>query len=205
MLFSRIENKMLRVGLTCSVFVIILILSYLFIGRPILKYKERLKAEFSLNQNKLQESQALVRSFSNPQKALEDIGKKAQELKEMGVSSRQLPRIIQSLALPASKLNINLTSIRPREDIKPGNENLPAGVSKVYIELAMSCPYQLFAEYTRALSELPVTFILERLSIEKEEKGSASARTNKPLDKSAGSPEELSITLLLSTYMVWEI
>ena len=85
----------------------------------------------------------------------------------MGASTRQLPRIIQLLAVPANQLNINVISIRPREDINIETENLPPGVTKVHIELVMNCPYQLFAEYAKAVSSLPTSFIMERMSIEK--------------------------------------
>ncbi|OGX31973.1 MAG: hypothetical protein A3G37_00535 [Omnitrophica WOR_2 bacterium RIFCSPLOWO2_12_FULL_46_30] len=202
---DRLQNKLSRLGLIAFGLVSFLFLLYFIAGKTLFKYVERLKSEFASSQNTLQEAQDLVKAFSNPQKALEDMEKKARELKEMGVTSRQLPRLIQSLALAASKLNINIISIRPREDIRSGDENLPAGVSKVFIELTLSCPYKLFAEYSKAVSELPVTFIVEQMSMEKKDEAEASLAEKKPPEKSAQAPEELLVTLLLSTYMVWEL
>ena len=202
---DRLQNKLSRLGLIAFGLVSFLFLLYFIAGKTLFKYVERLKSEFASSQNTLQEAQDLVKAFSNPQKALEDMEKKARELKEMGVTSRQLPRLIQSLALAASKLNINIISIRPREDIRSGDENLPAGVSKVFTELTLSCPYKLFAEYSKAVSELPVTFIVEQMSMEKKDEAEASLAEKKPPEKSAQAPEELLVTLLLSTYMVWEL
>lgn len=182
-----------------------LFLLYFTADKTLFKYLERLKGEFASSQNTLQEAQALVKAFSNPQKALEDMEKKARELKEMGATSRQLPRLIQSLALAATKLNLNIISIRPRDDIRIGNESLPVGVSKVFIELTLGCPYKLFAEYTKAVSELPVTFIIEQMSIERKDGAEAPLNEKRRPEKSAQIPEELLVTLLLSTYMVWEL
>lgn len=206
-LFSQLkQNKMLQVALTAGGGLILLILSYFFIRGPILKYKQRLKEDFTLSQEKLKETEELVRRFPNPQKATEELEKKSQELKEMGVSSRQIPRLIQLLALPAGKLGINVSSIRPRDDLQPASENLPPGVNKVYLEITMISSYQLLADYAKALGELPTAFILERLSAEKKEEEEKQADTShRSAEKSADKQDELLVTLLVSTYTVLEI
>lgn len=200
------QNKMLQVALTSSTGFIILLLSYFFIRGPIVKYKQKLKADFALAQEKLKETEDLVRRFPNPQKATEELEKKSEELKEMGVTSRQIPRLIQLLALPATKLNINISAIRPRDDIKAGNENLPPGVDKVYLEMVINSSYQLLADYTKALAELPTTFIIERLTIEKKASEQNDTETpHKTTEKAQEKQDELLITLLVSTYSVLEI
>lgn len=201
---------MLRIGIAFGVCALTVIALYFFPGRYIFKYGGRLKAEFQASQERLEASHTLVRNFSNPQKAIEDIEAKAKELKEMGSASRQLPKIIQSLAHPASALNINVISIRPREDIKAGTENLPAGVSLAHIELVMACPYKTLGEYLKAVSQLPTACVIEQLSIEKlkEEKtkeAAAAYEGNKAPDKPKDAPSELLVTLMVSTYLVWEI
>src|SRR3989338_147589 len=202
---SRLQNRPFQLGLIAFGGLSFLFLLYFTANKTLFKYLERLKSEFKSSQDTLREAQVLVKSFSNPQKALEDMEKKVRELKEMGTTSRQLPRLIQSLALTAPKLNINIISIPPRDDIRPGDENMPAGVSKVFIELTLGCAYKLFAEYTKAVNELPVTFIVEQMSMEKKDEATASLSDKKSSEKYAQIPEELLITLLLSTYMVWEI
>ena len=183
-----------------------LVLLYAFPGRALLKQKSELRGEFLGHQEKLKESEGLIRAFPNPQKEIAEIENKAQELRDMGASTRQLPRIIQLLAVPANQLNINVISIRPREDINIETENLPPGVTKVHIELVMNCPYQLFAEYAKAVSSLPTSFIMERMSIEKG--GKKTPRRIKPRlrgEKTGDKSSELYITMLLSTYLILEI
>ena len=205
--FKIPENKLFRVSLTSSILLAALILLYALLGRPVFKYSDNLKAEFISTQEKLSESERLIRNFPNPQKEMGELEKKAQELRNMGASTKQLPRLIQSLALPANNLNINVSSIRPRDDLKAENENLPAGVTKIYVEVVMSCSYQTLAEYIKAVNELPTNFIIERLAIEKKEEdaGELDAETKKTPEKNQEKPIELSANLLLSTYMIWEI
>jgi len=201
------ENKLFRVSITSSILLTALILLYALLGRPVFKYSDNLKAEFISAQEKLSESERLIRTFPNPQKEMGELEKKAQELRNMGASTKQLPRLIQSLAMPANNLNINVSSIRPRDDLKAENENLPAGVTKIYVEVVMSCSYQTLAEYIKAVNELPTNFIIERLAIEKKEEdaGELDAETKKTPEKNQEKPIELSANLLLSTYMIWEI
>lgn len=201
------QNKLFRVSITSSILLTALILLYMLLGRPVFKYSDSLKAEFISAQEKLSESERLIRNFPNPQKEMGELEKKAQELRNMGASTKQLPRLIQSLAMPANNLNINVNSIRPRDDLKAEDENLPAGVTKIYVEVVMSCSYQTLAEYIKAVNELPTNFIIERLTMEKKEEGEGEldAETKKTPEKNQEKQIELSANLLLSTYMIWEI
>ncbi len=201
-MFLNTENKLLRIGIAYGISALILIGLYFFPGRFIFGYKDKLKAQFQAGQGRLEETRNLVRNFTNPQKALEDMEKKAKELKEMGTTARQLPKIIQSLALPAGQLGANIISIRPREDAKTGEENLPSGISKSHIEIVLKCHYRVLADYLKALRQLPTVFTVERLWLEKRQESASEAE--KPIDKTKDSPE-LFVTLLVSTYLVWEI
>lgn len=198
-------NKMIQVVITAVICVIVLVLAYFFIRAPIIKYQKRLKADFALSQEKLKEAQELIRRFPNPQKASEEIEKKAEELKEIGATSRQIPRLIQLLALPANKLKVTVISIKPRQDIPLSAESLPPGVNKVYIELILSGSYQTIADYAKALSELSNTVIIERLTMEKNDTAQEPAVADKPLNKTAEQEDTLVATLLISTFTVVEI
>lgn len=206
MQIPKLDRKIETIAIG-SAFLLVLILLYAFPGRALFKQKSRLKSEFLDHQEKLKESESMIRAFPNPQKEIADIENKAQELRDMGASTRQLPRIIQLLAMPANQLNINVISIRPREDINIEPENLPPGVTKVHIELIMNCSYQLYAEYAQAISKLPTSFVIERMSLEKkeaeEDPRSEPARTSP--DKTTDKSSELHITMLLSTYLILEI
>ncbi len=189
-----------------SAFLLALVLLYAFPGRALFKQKSGLKSEFLDHQEKLKESEGLIRAFPNPQKEIAEIENKAQELRDMGASTRQLPRIIQLLAMPANQLNINVISIRPREDINIEPENLPPGVTKVHIELIMNCSYQLYAEYAQAISKLPTSFVIERMSIEKKgEEDTPAYQAKASGEKTGDKSSELYITMLLSTYLILEI
>jgi Tfp pilus assembly protein PilO len=183
---------------------VILVLLYLVLGRLVLNYEKQTKAEFKTVQNKLKQSQELVNSLPDPAKAIEEIEKKAQDFKEMGLGRKQLPRITQLLGQAAGERNIDIISIRPRDDIKSGSENLPSGVSKVYMEITLNCNYQELADYVKSLDGLAVSFILESLSVEKKQGGASFTQTRSP-GKAEAEPKELQATLLLSTYMVLEL
>lgn len=199
------KDKKIETALISGISLAILILVYFFIGVPVFNQSSKLKVEFKNRQDTLKESENLIRAFPNPQKEMAEIEQKAQELRNMGASTRQTPRIIQLLALPANKLNINVTSIRPREDIQAPEESLPPGVTKLYIDLSMSCSYQLFAEYCGEISRMPTSFIMERLSLEKKSDLLQPEEVKSAKDKPAIKPEELSITMLLSTYLILEL
>ena len=203
-MFKSDINKISYLFGFSSVSIIILILLYLSLGRATFKYADKVKAEFRAKQAKLQESQELIRGLPNPQKAIEEIGKKVQEFEDMGLSKKQLPRLIQLLGQSANERNINVISIRPREDIKSGTENLPAGVTKFYIEIVLSCTYQVLGDYVKSLTELPVSFTVESISVIKSG-GPLSSADSKHSLKNPGQQSELQATLILSTYMVWEL
>lgn len=203
-MFKRDTNKISYLFTFSSISIIVLILLYLTLGGATFKYADKVKAAFKARQAKLQESQELISSLPNPQKAIEEIEKKVQEFEDMGLSKKQLPRLIQLLGQSANERNINVISIRPREDIKSGTENLPAGVTKFYIEIVLSCTYQVLGDYIHSLTELPVSFTVESISVIKSEATSSSVDSKHPV-KNPDQQSELQAMLILSTYMVWEL
>lgn len=160
---------------------------YFFWGIPAFREEARVRSSFALAQQRLDQTTGLIRSLPNPAKARADIEKSIAEFKKAGSSGRQLPRLIQSLGTAAQQHKVKVLSIRPREDIKSSVE-LPAGVNKLYVEMTLECPYQTLAEFSRALQELPARFTIEQVD----------ARRNK--DRA-----ELSVSMLVSAFMVWEL
>ncbi|MFH1338952.1 MAG: type 4a pilus biogenesis protein PilO [Candidatus Omnitrophota bacterium] len=186
-----------QVIITYSICGLALILLYIFAARPVSGYSDRLKTGLFSQTQKIDEYESLIRSYPNPEKEIETIEKKIQELKGRAASREQIPRIIQQLAGKTNEFNINTISIRPREDIKYSEEKLIKGVSKVYIEIVMLTPYKVIGDYLKALTELPIILTVEDLSIEKQ-KGA-------PAGPGPSKDNELIVTLLLSAYMVLEI
>lgn len=185
-----------------SVF-LVLILVYAGLGLPAARYVNREKRELKEKQEKLLESQELIRGLPDPRKAMLDMEAKVREFKDTGLSKKQLPRLIQLLGKSAVDLNINVVSIRQRDDVKHAENNLPEGVSKIYMEVILNCGYQPLAEYIKSVGESAVSFSLEALSVEKKEENSPDDR--RAAAKSAALESGLQATLLLSTYMVWEL
>lgn len=206
-MLKKPSQKMMDVIIYCSASVLILILLHVFLGRTVVEYSKRLKEEFKQKEVKLRESEALIKSLPDPQKAIDEIEKKAEEFKDMGVTRKQLPRLVQLLGRSTSEQNINVITIKPREDIRSVEENLPAGVFKVYIEMAIGGSFQSLGDYIKVLSALPVTFSIESMTVEKREIFTESRQGKRAGEKTGGSPESegLFCTLLLSTYTIWEL
>jgi Tfp pilus assembly protein PilO len=196
---SKKGNKVSYVVIFTSVFIGVWLLVYFFVGRPILKYSDGLKAEFGSKQTKLQESQELVRSLPDPQKAIADIKEKFQEFQELGVSKKQIPRLMQLLGQTASDHQITVLSLRPREDIKNDESDMPQGINKIYLEITLICSYQVLADFIKAVGELPTAFKVESFTVEK------NSETLAPADVKSGSKKPdtasglLKVVLLLST------
>jgi len=198
-MFKIVKNKTTQTAISCLIFGLILVLLYIFIGRPISRYSENLKTKLISQSQKIKEFEDLIRAYPNPEKEIENIEKKIQELKDKAASREQIPRIIQQLAKKTSELNINVISIKPVEEIKNSSEKLIQGVSKVYIEVVMLVPYQVVGDYLKALTELPIILTVEGISIEKKSEASTTGST------APSKTNELLVTLLLSAYMVFEI
>ena len=182
-----------KLVVTCLVYGLILILLYIFVARSISGYSARLKTKIAAQSQKIKEYERLIRAFPNPEKEIEDIEKRIQELKAKEANRKQLPQVIQQLARKTNELNINTISIKPREDIRPTEEKLIQGVSKVYIEIVMLSPYHVVGEYLKALTELPTILTVESLSIERKQESTTRSGIS--------GTNELLVTLLLSTYM----
>ncbi|MBU1998640.1 MAG: type 4a pilus biogenesis protein PilO [Candidatus Omnitrophota bacterium] len=208
------ENKrrIIKIAINCIIIILVLILLYLFLGLPAINYSKRLRRELDAKEKKMAEYDGLVRILPNPQAAITEMDKKVQEFKDMGVSRRQLPRLIQLLGALSSDNNINVISLKPRDDVRLLNEVLPPGITKVYIEMVLNCTYRTYGDFLKSLNELPTFFSIESVNMERQQneeievaitdsKKGSSRRPTQPADK----PIYLTITMLLSTYMVLEL
>jgi Tfp pilus assembly protein PilO len=169
---------------------------YLFAGRPSLRYAADMRARFLSYQERLQQAEELVRSLPNPQKSLEDIERKHAQFKEVSGSGKQLPKIIQALGQSVVGRQINVISIRPKEDMQAGVESMPAGVKKIFFEMIFRASYQDIGEYAKVLSSLPGVFIIENMSIDRQERDASSPANRSGL---------LTANFIISTYMVGDL
>ena len=194
-------NKVSYIIIFTSIFLGIFLLIYLLVGRPILKYSDEMKSEFSRKQAKLQESQELVRTLPNPQKAIGEIKaelQELQELQEMGGSKKQVPRMMQLLGATAADKNITMISLRPREDIKSESSEIAGGINRIYLEIVLLCNYQMLADYIKTVNALPPAFKVESLTVEKQSDTLAPMEMkNAPKAQPAGL---LKAVIVLSTF-----
>jgi hypothetical protein len=191
-MFKKNGNKLTDVAVLCGIFAGVLIVVHLVLGLPLIQSSKKLKKKFDQMQSRLRESETLIRTVPNPAKEIEIIEKKAEEFKDMEMNKNS-----------ASEHSITLLSLKPRDDLKIANENLPAGVSKVYIEMVLNASYQKLAEYISDLLKLPITFIVENISIQKSSSKPAQ-QPEKPDEKGKEKASDLVANVILSTYMVWE-
>lgn len=199
---ERSRNITTTLALYAGISAGVLFLTYLFLGRAAFRYEERLKKEFRSAQAQLQEAEDLIRSLPNPQKAIEELNRKVQEFRDAGISGKQLPRIIKLLVQAAQEdPDIEMSSIRPREDIQGANENLPAGISKVYIEMVFTCSYKSLGDHLKRIVDLPGGFTVESVSLQRREDSVPASRDA----KSAERKNALHVELLVSTFTVWEL
>jgi len=188
------ENRILQIATYLGVYTFILASLFIagnhFIILPLKKVEEKLKnAQFELAK-----MEKMIREVPNPEKNIEEIQKKIEKLKEKAASRRELPRIIQQLTKKSSELGIEIISIRPLEETTMEGKNLPAGVSKAYVEVILKASYKKIGEYLKAIRELPIILTLESLSI------------TKPAEEEIGKGENTLIaTLVISSYTVWKI
>ncbi len=190
----RKENRILQIAIYLSIYTSILVGLFIggnhFVVLPLKRIEEELKDA----QSELAKMEKMIREVPNPKKNMEEIQKKMEELKKKAASRRELPRIIQQLTKKSSELGIEIISIRPLEETVR-EKNLPAGVSKAYVEVTLKASYKKIGEYLKAIKELPIILTLESLFV------------TKPAEEEIEKGEEntLIATLVISSYTVWKI
>ncbi len=194
----KISNKVPRIIVFILVILGVWLASYLLVGRPVIKYFGRLKAEFGQKQVRLQESQDLVRSLPNPQKAIEELKVVQKEFQDSAVNMKNIPRLLQLLNQTAGERGIRIVSLRHREDIKNENSELPEGISKIYLEVAVVCEYKELAEYVKADGGLPLDFKVESMTVEKDMGEEDVSEVKSGPRKPAGAQRLLKAVLILS-------
>jgi Tfp pilus assembly protein PilO len=178
----------------CSIVVIAIL--YFVAGRPSLRYAATMHSRFLSYQERLQQAEDLVRSLPDPRRSLEDIERKHVQFRETSGPGKQVPKIIQALGQSVVGRQINVISIRPKEDVKAGIENMPAGVRKIFLEMIFSASYQDIGEYAQVLSGLPGVFTIETMTLDRRERDTSGP---------GGRSGLLTVSFIVSTYMVGDL
>ncbi|MBN1793357.1 MAG: type 4a pilus biogenesis protein PilO [Candidatus Omnitrophica bacterium] len=186
-----IDSALLKKNKAIAIFLLVSFMGlgggYFLLYMPKAQEIEDLKAQLLPLLFQISENEKMIFRVPDPNKEIQLLKERIQRLSEQASSKEEIPKIIQQLARKTTELNIDVISIIPREDLKDLAEDLPAGVSKVYIEIRISCAYRQVAEYIKELGNLATLFTVEDLVIEKD-------------------PEEvtdvLKVRLILSTYVL---
>ena len=193
-----IKDQNVRSIITAVAELMIIVVIVLFVGGPLNKYSTKLKTDLDVKRQELNDARNLVRLIPNPRKEIDNIKESMNELHDKSVSREELPRIIQQLINKSSELEIEIISIKPREDLKTVNGNLPQGVGKAYIEMIVRCPYAVLGDYLKGLDDLAIIFTLEDVRVERVGDMDVGSRIRE------GGEDDILATLILSTYTIWK-
>lgn len=179
------KNRAILIGFGLSVGVIVA--AYFLLYLPKSQQAHDLAVSLQPLHRQIEEYQAMTARVPNPDRAVQELQNRIRRLKEQAASREEVPRIIQQLAQHTGTLDIEVVSITPREDLKEPEGVLPEGVSKVYVEVSLRCPYDILGRYIETLADLPTLFTVEDLRVEK---------------RAAETTSVLEVYLIVSTYVL---
>ena len=173
---------LITVGTSC----VILLATWFGMYQPSRTQIRQARQELEPLLTQLTEYQEMVRREPNPNKAIDGLQDRIRRFNERASRREEIPRIVQQLSQNIGALDIDLVGITPREDLKGGG-TLPEGVSKVFMEVRLRCPYKTLGQYLEKLNELAALFTVEDLKITKDPKEPTGV---------------LGVELILSTYVL---
>lgn len=196
-IFFRIKNRTLEVIARIAAYLSVLLLLHFFVARPVVFGKlDKVAAEYSAIQKELTDIESLIKANPNPKKKLQEIEDKMEDFKKKAVSEEELPRVIQQITKKSSELRIEITSIKPLKNVSSGKGRVPKGVSKAYLEVVLKAPYKVLGDYLKSLSELPIIFTIESLSV---------TGPREPKEPGQAERGEVTAVIILSSYTVWKL
>ena len=190
-----IKDKTTKVAVNIGIYIAILIVFHLSVGRPIFKLVDKEKSRCEDFQKSLLAKEELIKAIPNPNKEIREIKGKIKELEKKSISQEKLPKIIQQLTKESSRLNIEIVSIRPVKESPFKEENLPKGVKKVYLEITLKTSYINLGNYLKAIEKLPIIFTIESLVVKRFEE-----TKEKDISREVGN--NLIASLLISGYKI---
>ncbi len=161
------NNRAILIGSIVSLAVIGA--SYVWLYVPKSKQVRQLAESLPALHERINEYQLMVQRVPDPDRAIDELQHRVERLKERAASREEVPRMIQQLAQQSGTLDVEIVSIAPREDLKEQEGSLPEGVSKVYIEVSLRCPYDALGRYIESLGGLPTLFTIEDLNVGKDD------------------------------------
>ena len=173
-----IRSRTVKVVINIVVGVLFFLGMHLAGKKLALDFMDHEKKSFDQSQDQIKAQQELINANREAKKQAEEIKSKLQELDQKSVGEKELPRIIQQLSRKSGELGIEIISIKPLKESAAQSSEVPAGINKTYIEVMVKGSYRSITDYIKALDELPITFTVESLLLDKfaESLGPASGR-----------------------------
>ena len=164
-MFEKQRALLITVGLSCTIIFATWWVLYLPSRRLIGAQRQELEPLAA----QLAQYQQMVQREPNPDKAIEALQVRIRRFNERASRREEIPRIVQQLSQNTGPLDIEVVGITPREDLKVQG-TLPEGVSKVFLEVRLRCPYKALGQYIERLNALTALFTIEDLKISKDPK-----------------------------------
>ena len=182
--FEKQRALLITVGGSC----VILALTWGAMYRPNRRKVVEYRRELDPLLTQITQYQQMVQREPNPDKAIEALQVRIRRFNERASRREEIPRIVQQLSQNATPLDIEVVGISPREDLNvKASGTLPEGVSKVFMEVRLRCPYKALGQYIEKLNSLAALFTVEDLKVTKDPKEPTSV---------------LGVELILSTYVL---
>jgi len=143
----------------------LLIAFYAFFYQPQSKRLGKLQNELKTITNSLKESEAKTSMVSSVKKRGKELEKEFISLQEKVPEEENLPEVIQSLVNESKRLGITIVAIEPVGK----SEKIGSKLRRFPVEIDIESPYQLLTSYLKSIEELPITFTIDDLVIEKKE------------------------------------
>ena len=163
------KDRTIRV--VAKIFIVIFSLVLIYVGgqklamNPMIKAKKRLEE----SQKSLKDIEALVKDNPDPKKKIEEIKARLEALDKKSVTEKDIAKGMKILTQKSAELNLEVVAIKPIKEKELGfkDSNIPNGIAKTYMEVTGKATYKDLAEYIKALKNMPVTFTIEGITIDK--------------------------------------
>jgi Tfp pilus assembly protein PilO len=132
---------------------------------PMVKAKKRLEEV----QKNLKDIEVLVKDNPDPKKKIEDIKTRIDDLDKKSVTEKDIAKGMKILTQKSAGMNVEIVAVKPikEKELTFKDSNVPAGIAKTYMEVSCKATYKDLAEYIKAIKDMPVTFTIEGIIIDK--------------------------------------
>jgi Tfp pilus assembly protein PilO len=163
------KDRTIRV--VAKIVIVIVSLLLIYVGGQKLALTPMVKAKKKLEeaQRSLKDIETLVKDNPEPKKKIEEIKTRIDDLDKKAVTEKDIAKGMKIITQKSAEMNIEIVAVKPikEKELPFKDSNVPAGVAKTYMEVSCKATYKDMAEYIKALKDMPVTFTIEGITIDK--------------------------------------